>query len=280
MTLEHLGHGIGLRREHYAEVITAAPRLDWLEVISENFLAPGGNPRRVLRAVRERHPVVLHGVSLSIGGTDPLDEHYLDDLAALAREIEPAWVSDHLCWGSAAGKNSHDLLPIPYTEAALRHVVRRVVAVQERLGRRILLENVSSYLRFRHADMAEHEFLAELAHRADCGVLLDLNNVFVSGHNLGFDPLTYLQGLPAERIGQLHLAGHSTLGTLLLDSHDHPVPDAVWELYRWFLEHIGPRPTLVEWDDAVPSLAELLGQAATAAHIEAEVLTPRRRRHA
>jgi len=272
--LPHLGHGIGLRREHYTEVIRESPRIDWLEVITENFLVAGGNPRRVLRAARERYPVVLHGVSLSIGGTDPLDEQYLDEVAALADEIEPAWISDHLCWGSAGGKNSHDLLPLPYTREALRHVVTRVARVQERLGRRILLENVSSYLRFRHAEMSEAEFVAQVAGRADCGILLDLNNVFVSAHNHGFDPVAYLEAIPAQRVGQIHLAGHGRLGELLFDSHGCTVPAGVWRLYRRFLERFGARPTLVEWDEAVPPLAELLGEARTAAAVEADVLQP------
>src|SRR5262245_56259341 len=184
--LPYLGHGAGLRREHYAEVIRTRPPIDWFEVISENFMVPGGNPRRVLRAVREHYPVVLHGVSLSIGSTDPLDERYLDELAALARDIEPAWVSDHLCWTGVRGHNAHDLLPLPYTEEALAHVVARVERVQERLGRRILLENPSSYLTFRHSTMGEAEFLAEVARRADCGILLDVNNIYVSAHNHGF----------------------------------------------------------------------------------------------
>ncbi len=182
-------------------------------------MGAGGNPRRVLEAVRRDYPVVLHGVSLSIGSTDPLDERYLAELDALARAVEPAWISDHLCWGTAHGINAHDLLPLPYTEEALAHVARRVEIVQERLGRRILLENPSSYLVL-DGDMAEHEFLAELARRADCGILLDVNNVFVSAHNHGFDPHAYLAAMPAERVGQIHLAGHSEDGALLIDTHD------------------------------------------------------------
>ena len=182
-------------------------------------MGAGGNPRRVLEAVRRDYPVVLHGVSLSIGSTDPLDERYLDELDALARAVEPAWISDHLCWGTAHGINAHDLLPLPYTEEALAHVARRVERVQERLGRRILLENPSSYLVL-DGDMTEYEFLAELARRADCGILLDVNNVFVSAHNHGFDPRAYLAAMPAERVGQIHLAGHSEDGALLIDTHD------------------------------------------------------------
>jgi uncharacterized protein (UPF0276 family) len=267
--LPFLGHGVGLRREHYAEVVRDRPRVDWFEVITENFMVPGGNPRRVLAAVREHYPIVLHGVSLSVGGPDPLDERYLDGVAELARAVEPAWISDHLCWGSAGGVNSHDLLPMPFTEEALAHVVARVGRVQDRLGRRILLENVSSYVEYEASEMPEHEFVAEVARRADCGLLLDVNNVFVSAHNHGFDPHAYLAGIPAERVGQIHLAGHSDLGDLLLDTHDHPVPDRVWALYRAFVARHGRRSTVVEWDEHVPPLARLLEEARAAEVVDA-----------
>lgn len=276
----NLGHGIGLRTQHYQAVLDDRPAVDWFEIISENFMVPGGNPRRVLRAVRERYPVVMHGVSLSIGSADRLDARYLDQLAALAAEVEPAWVSDHLCWGSIDGMVAHDLLPLPYTEEALAHVVARVTEVQDRLRRRILLENVSSYLAFRHSVMPEWQFLAEVARRADCGILLDINNVFVSAHNHGFDARAYLDGLPAARIGQFHLAGHSTRGELLVDTHDHPVRDEVWALYRYAVELFGPRSTLIEWDDELPSLARLVAESEQAAAIEADVTRPARsRRH-
>ena len=275
-----LGHGIGLRTDHYQDVIDRRPDVDWFEVISENFMVPGGNPRRVLRAVRERYPVVLHGVALSIGSTDPLDERYLDELAALAAEVEPAWISDHLCWGSIDGMVAHDLLPLPFTEEALHHVVDRVRRVQDHLGRRILLENVSSYMTFRHSVMPEWEFLAEVARRADCGILLDVNNVFVSAHNHGFDAHDYIAGVPAERVGQIHLAGHSARGDLLVDTHDHPVPDAVWDLYRATIAMLGPRPTLIEWDDHVPALDRLVAESSRAVAVEAEALAPQeKRRH-
>ncbi|HXT95212.1 MAG TPA: DUF692 domain-containing protein [Polyangia bacterium] len=276
----HLGRGLGLRREHYREVIETGPDVGWFEVISENFLGPGGNPRRVLEAVRRDYPVVLHGVSLSIASTDPLDGRYLAELAALARDVEPAWISDHLSWGTAHGINAHELLPVPYTEAALAHVVRRVQAVQERLGRRILLENPSSYLTFRDADMAEHDFLAELARRADCGLLLDINNVFVSAHNQGFDPHVYLAALPGERIGQIHLAGHSEEGGLLIDTHDRHVRLEVWRLYAEAIARFGPRSTMIEWDEAVPAFAELERELERVAHWERVGLEAQRRRHA
>jgi uncharacterized protein (UPF0276 family) len=267
-----LGHGIGLRPPHYAEVIAAPPAVDWFEVISENFMVEGGNPRRVLRAVRERYPVVLHGVSLSLGSVDPLDESYLDRLAALAGEIEPAWISDHLCWSSFGGHTGHDLWPLPFTEEALDHLVARVLRVQERLGRRILVENVSSYLQFAASTLTEWEFLAELARRADCGLLFDVNNVYVSAHNHGFDALTFLGAIPPERVGQMHLAGHSDAGTHLLDTHDHPVCDPVWDLYRRAVERFGPVATLIERDDHIPPLAEVVAESQRAAAIAAEVL--------
>jgi len=275
-----LGRGLGLRREHYRHVIETKPDVGWFEVISENFMVPGGNPRRVLEQVRRDYPVVLHGVSLSIASTDPLDAGYLDELAALARDVEPAWISDHLCWGTAHGVNAHDLLPVPYTEEALAHVVRRVEAVQERLGRRILLENPSSYLRFRHADMEEHEFLAELARRADCGILLDVNNVFVSAHNHGFDARAYLAAMPAERVGQIHLAGHTEEGALLIDTHDGYVRPEVWQLYGEAVERLGARATMIEWDAQVPAFEELereLERAATWERVALDAREARRR---
>jgi uncharacterized protein len=276
----HLGRGLGLRREHYRHVVERRPNVGWFEVISENFMGPGGNPRRVLEAVRRDYPVVLHGVSLSIASTDPLDERYLAALAALARDVEPAWISDHLSWGTAHGVNAHDLLPVPYTEEALAHVVRRVEAVQERLGRRILLENPSSYLRFRQADMTEHEFLAAVARQADCGILLDVNNVFVSAHNHGFDARAYLAALPGERIGQIHLAGHSEEGGLLVDTHDGHVRPEVWQLYAEAIGRFGARSTMIEWDERVPAFAELERELARAARWAEAGLAAGGERHA
>jgi uncharacterized protein (UPF0276 family) len=271
----NLGRGLGLRREHYAHVVENQPAVDWFEVISENFMVGGGNPRRVLEAVRGDYPVVLHGVSLSIGSTDPLDERYLDALDALARQVEPAWISDHLCWGTAHGVNAHDLLPLPYTEEALDHVARRVARVQERLGRRILLENPSSYLLL-DGDMTEYEFIAELARRADCGILLDVNNVYVSAHNHGFDARAYLAAMPAERVGQIHLAGHSEDGALLIDTHDGYVCDEVWQLYAEAIGRFGPRATMIEWDADVPAFEELEGELARVARWEKAALGERR----
>ena len=267
-----LGHGLGLRREHYAAVIAGEAACDWFEAISENYMAVGGRARRILRAVRERYPVTLHGVSLGIGGTDPLDEGYLDALKALAAEVEPAWVSDHLCWTSVGGRTSHDLLPLPCTEESLANVVSRIAHVQERLGRVLVLENVSSYVRYRVSTMPEAELVAEVARRSGCGLLLDVNNVFVSATNHGFDPGTYLEAIPRGSVWQFHLAGPSEAGPLLVDTHDHPVRPEVWELYREAVRRFGRVSSLVEWDDRIPELPVVLAERDRAAAIAAEVL--------
>lgn len=268
----HIGHGVGLRTRHYPDLFAGEAEADWFEVISENFMIRGGRPLAALDRARAQVPVVLHGVSLSIGGCDPLDEQYLDDLAALIARVDPPWISDHLCWGSTGGHYAHDLLPLPFTEEALAHVAARVARVQERLGRRMLIENVSSYVTFAHSTMPEWEFLAALARRADCGILLDVNNVYVSATNHGFSPSDYLAGVPGERIGQLHLAGHTDAGTHLVDTHDHAVPDPVWAVYRETVERFGPIATLVEWDDHIPPFADVRAEAERARAIEAEVL--------
>src|SRR6267378_1045997 len=236
-TRKDLGHGIGLRPKHYGRFLAEAPSVDWVEAISENFLAPGGRPYAVLEKVRREVPVVLHGVSLAIGSVDPLDERLLRGVRELADRVEPAYVSDHLCWGRHSGRYVHDLLPLPYTEEALAHVVSRVRQVQEALGRQILLENV-----------------------------------YVSARNHGFDPDAYLAGIPVDRVGQFHLAGHSDHGRYVLDSHDAPVVDAVWELYRSALRRFGRVPALIEWDDHVPELERLLEESGRAREVEAEVL--------
>ena len=267
----HLGHGIGLRPKHYPEMQRGV-RADWFEVISENFMIRGGRPLAVLERIRADTPVVLHGVSLSIGSTDPPNVEYLAELQALIARIEPAWVSDHLCWGSHGGRYAHDLLPLPYTEEVLAHVIDRVRRVQDRLGRRILLENVSSYLTFVHSSMPEWTFLAAVAQGADCGILLDVNNVFVSAMNHGFRAEDYLTALPADRIGQIHLAGHSDRGTHLLDTHDAPVRAEVWELYRDAVRVFGPVSTLVEWDDHIPPIEDVLAEAERARVAEAEIV--------
>ena len=270
IAVPYLGHGIGLRPTHYQNILDGRGRADWYEVISENFMVRGGRPLHVLERIRAVAPVVLHGVSLSIGSVDPLNDAYLDQLAALADRIEPAWVSDHLCWGGVGGHYAHDLLPLPYTEEALGHVAARIRRVQDRLGRRLLIENVSSYVGFTHSTMPEWTFLAAVAAAADCGILLDVNNVCVSAVNHGFSPVEYLERIPPERVGQIHLAGHSDHGTHLLDTHDAAVPPPVWDLYRLAVQRCGRVSTLVEWDDHIPPLDEVLAESARARDIEAE----------
>jgi uncharacterized protein len=271
-----LGHGIGLRTKHFARFMAGRPPVDWVEAVTENFMAPGGRPVAVLEKVRGEVPVVLHGVSLSIGSVDPLSERYLAELAALVRRIEPALVSDHLCWGSHRGQYLHDLLPLPYTEESLAHVAARVQHVQERLGRRLVLENPSSYVAYRDSTLTEWEFLSALTRRTGCGILLDVNNVHVSARNLGFDPLEYLRGIPVDGPDYFHLAGHTDKGAYLLDSHAHAVPPPVWDLYRAALRRFGGVPSLVEWDDAIPPLEEVVAESRRAAAIEIEELAPAR----
>lgn len=253
----NLGFGVGLRHQHFRHVLDNWPRVDWFEVISENFIDSRGWPRHVLERVAERYPVVLHGVSMSIGSADPLDFEYLARLKRLAQEIGARWVSDHLCWTGILGRNTHDLLPIPLNEEALRHVVGRVRAVQDLLGRPLILENPSSYLSFASDTMREWEFLSALAEEADCGLLLDVNNVYVSSVNHGFDPAEYIESLPHERVVQIHVAGHTHCGTHIVDTHDGPVFGAVWELYRLACRHTGGVSTLLEWDSSVPEFPVL-----------------------
>jgi uncharacterized protein (UPF0276 family) len=252
-----LGFGLGLRADHY-EAFLDAHNVDWLEAISENYLVPGGKPLDWLRRMRERYPVVLHGVSLSIGSQDALDRDYLSALKKLADSIEPAWMSDHLCWTGAHGRNLHDLLPLPYTEQSVAHVSARVRQVQDFLGRRILLENVSSYVEFKASTMPEWEFLAAIAERADCLILLDVNNIHVSSRNHGFDAREYLAGIPPRRVQQFHLAGHTFQNNLVIDTHDQPVPDPVWDLYADAVRRFGPVSTMIERDDNIPPLADLI----------------------
>jgi hypothetical protein len=254
------GFGLGLRTPHYEAVLNEPHAIDWLEVITENYLVPGGKPLDYLERIRRRFPLVMHGVSLSIGSTDPVDFEYLAQVRALAARIEPHWISDHLCWTGIEGRNLHDLLPLPYTEEALTSVVERVGQVQDALGRQILLENVSSYLTYRASDMSEWEFLREVAQRADCAILLDINNIYVSSVNHGFDPLTYLQSMPKDRVRQFHLAGHSDLEGHLIDTHDHPIVEPVWDLYRAAVAQFGVVPTMIERDDNIPELSELVAE--------------------
>jgi uncharacterized protein len=260
LTRPSLGFGLGLRVDHYEAVLADRPPVDWFEVLTENYLVPGGKPLNYLMRVRERYPLVMHGVSLSIGSTAPLDREYLRQVKALARRVEPEWISDHLCWTGVAGRNTHDLLPLPYTREAVDHVVARMRTVQDVLERRILLENVSSYVSFRGAPLTEWQFLAEIAERADCLILLDVNNIYVSSVNHEFDPLEYLNAIPPARVQQIHLAGHEDHGDYLVDTHDHPVRSAVWELYASAVRRCGAVSTMIERDDHIPPLAELTAE--------------------
>lgn len=260
-----LGIGIGLRSKHFGEILSRRPELDWFEVLSENYMDTGGRPLFVLDQVAERYPVALHGVSLSIGSTDPLNLDYLARLKALAARTRARWVSDHLCWTGVLGRNTHDLLPLPCDEATLRHVVGRVRQAQDVLERPIALENPSSYVAFVQSSMPEWEFLARLAEEADCALLLDVNNVYVSAFNHGFEPEAYVDALPADRIVQYHLAGHTHKGTHILDTHSAPAVEEVWALYARACARTGPVSTLFEWDEDVPSLDEVRKEALKAA---------------
>jgi len=267
-----LGFGLGLRTDHYEAILSDRPPVDWFEALTENYLVPGGKPLDYLLRIRERYPLVLHGVSMSIGSTEPLDLGYLAQLRRLAGRVQPRWISDHLCWTGTGGRNLHDLLPLPYTEEALEHVVQRVRIVQDVLGQRILLENVSSYVSYRSSGLTEWEFLREVAERADCLLLLDVNNIYVSSVNHEFAPLDYLQGIPPGRVQQMHLAGHENHGSYLVDTHDHPVPDPVWELYAAAVRRFGAVSTMIERDANIPPLAELCAELAVARDLAARTL--------
>lgn len=269
--LPDLGFGLGLRKDHYETILSETPPVDWFEALTENYLVPGGKPLYYLQRIREHYPIVLHGVSLSIGGSDPLDKEYLAQLKALARRVEPVWISDHLCWTGLHGVNAHDLLPLPYTEQAVEHVAKRVTQVQDYLGRRILLENVSSYLDYHASAMTEWEFLSAVAERADCLILLDINNIHVSAVNHGFDPLDYLDGVPAERVQQHHLAGHTDFGDYIIDTHDADVIDPVWDLYAQAVRRFGQVSCMIERDDNIPPLSDLLAELDRARRIAASV---------
>ncbi len=256
-----LGFGIGLRTNHFSEILSRQPAIDFFEVLSENFLDTGGRPSFILDRVAERYPLVLHGVSMSIGSTDPLDRDYLRKLKALAKRTRAHWVSDHLCWTGTSGRNIHDLLPVPTNEESLAHVTRRAREVSDFLERPLILENPSTYLQFAHNTMSEAEFLARLAVDADCGLLLDVNNVYVSSVNHEFDPKEYIDTIPKDRVVQYHLAGHTDKGTHLLDTHSTYVKDDVWELYVYALSRTGNQATLVEWDEDIPALDVVHGEA-------------------
>lgn len=260
MNKPFLGFGLGLRKEHYEAVLVQKPAVDWFEILSENYMVDGGKPLYYLDKIRRDYPLVMHGVSLSIASTDPLNQDYLRDLKKLADRVEPAWISDHLCWTSVNAHNYHDLLPMPYTREVIQHVADRVGQVQDYLGRQILLENLSSYVSFDDSEMTEWEFLSAVAEAADCLILLDVNNIYVSSINHGFDPMDYVRGVPPERVWQFHLAGHTTneSGKIMIDTHDMPIRDEVWELYRETCALLGPVSTMIERDDNIPELPELV----------------------
>ena len=254
MDIPHLGLGVGLRSVHYPHILEEQPDVDWFEIISENYMDSHGRPRYVLDQIAEQYPIVMHGVSLSIGSTDPLNHEYLGKLKTLSASVNAHWISDHLCWTGVAGRNSHDLLPVPLTEQTLRHVVDRIRIVQDVLERPFVLENPSSYVTFACSEMPEWEFISRMAEETDCGLLLDVNNVYVSSVNHDFDPIEYVNNVPHERIVQCHLAGHTNCGTHLIDTHDGHVIDPVWELYRQAHQLTGGMSTLLEWDASIPGI--------------------------
>ena len=269
------GFGLGLRTEHYAAFESESQkRLDWLEIISENYMVPGGAPLWHLDRIRRDFPMVMHGVSLNIGGTAPLEMDYLRDLKALVERVQPGWISDHLCWTGTNGVNMHDLLPLPYTPEALRHVCERIQRVQDFLGRRLVVENPSTYVAFAADQIPEWEFVAEMLQRADCELLLDVNNVYVSSINHGFDAKKYINAIPAERVRQIHLAGHESHDGYLIDTHDHPVCEEVWQLYAHTLKQCGSVPTMIERDDNIPPLGELLDELDLARQVHDKASAP------
>ncbi|MBP6270681.1 MAG: DUF692 domain-containing protein [Rhizobacter sp.] len=271
------GFGLGLRTPHYSDFLESPQRVDWLEILSDNYLVPGGKPLVMLDAIRADYPVVMHGVALSIGAADGPDRAYLAALAALARRVEPLWISDHLCWTGVHGRVLHDLYPLPYTDASIDVVVRNVHIAQEVLKRPLVLENVSSYVSFEASEMTEWEFITEVCQRTGCRLLLDVNNIHVSSVNHGFDARAFLRGVPADRVQQIHLAGHTDHGDHLIDTHDHPVADPVWALYAEALARLGPVATMIERDDRIPPLAELVCELDRAREIAADALETTRR---
>lgn len=275
-----LGIGIGLRTVHYPHILSTWPKIDWFEVLSENYLDTGGRPAYVLDQIAERYPVALHGVSMSIGSTDPLNREHLRKLKSLADRTKAHWISDHLCWTGVLGRNTHDLLPMPYTEEALTHTIKRARQVSEILERPLVLENPSSYVEFKGSSMPEWVFLARLAEEADCGLLLDVNNVYVSSFNHRFDPTTYINSIPADRVVQYHLAGHTNKGTHILDTHSDHAVDEVWNLYALSCRRTGPVATLYEWDDDIPVFDVVLAEARKAAAFRRDASAPDRRRPA
>lgn len=258
-TKPFLGFGLGLRSEHYQDVIAQTPKnIDWFEILSENYMIDGGKPLYYLDIIRQDYPMVIHGVSMSLGSSDPLDQNYLKQLKGLIERVQPRWISDHLCWTGVDKKNMHDLLPLPYSEEAINHVADRIARVQDIIGQQMLIENLSSYVTYRMDAMPEWEFLSAIAEKADCYLLLDVNNIYVSSYNHHYDPIDYLEGVPAARVWQHHIAGHSNEGNLIIDTHDQDVIEPVWALYEEAAKRLGPVSTMIERDGNIPPLEELL----------------------
>jgi len=257
---EFLGFGLGLRSTHFEEIIQTKPDVDWFEIISENYMVDGGKPWYYLEKIRADYPIVMHGVSMSIGSVEPLNFNYLDSLKHLAEKVQPKWMSDHLCFTSVGGINSHDLLPLPYTEEALKHLESRISQVQDYLNREMIFENVSSYVTYNESEMPEWTFLAELTKRTGCKFLMDVNNVYVSARNHNFDPMTYLNTIPKASIQQIHLAGHQDFGTHVIDTHDEDIPNPVWDLFRQYAQTLGPISTMIERDGNIPPLSSMLNE--------------------
>ena len=256
-----LGFGLGLRTEHYEDVLRLKPRqIDWFEILSENYMVDGGKPLYYLDSIRQDYPMVMHGVSMSLGSTDPLNYEYLKNLKALIHRVEPMWISDHLCWTGVDQKNMHDLLPLPYTEAAVNHLADRIAEAQDFLGRQMLIENLSSYVTYCDDVMSEWEFISAIAEKADCNILLDINNIYVSSYNHHYDPIEYLEGVPAERVWQHHIAGHMNNGNLIIDTHDADITDPVWSLYEETAKRMGPVSTMIERDGNIPPLEQLIDE--------------------
>lgn len=272
--LPYLGFGLGLRPQYYSAILEQNPPVDWFEIISENYMVSGGKALYYLDQIRERYPLVMHGVSLSLGGTDVISQDYLQQLKKLMLRIKPAWVSDHLCWTSTGGHNTHDLLPLPYTQETVQHVVSRIKQVQNYLERPLLIENVSTYLNYKHNTMSEWDFLNTIVEEADCQILLDVNNIYVSSVNHGFDPKTYIDAIASHRVQQIHLAGHTNCGEYIIDTHDAPIVSSVWDLYEYTLQRMGDKSTMIERDDHFPTLGALLIELENARQIAEKIRVP------
>lgn len=268
----NLGFGLGLRTDHYNDIIDTKPAIDWFEILSENYLVPGGKPLYYLDQIKEHYPIVMHGVSMSLGSTAPLDWDYLRQIKALAKRVDAKWISDHVCWTGVHQKNMHDLLPLPYTQECIHHMVSRIKQVQDFLEQPMLIENASTYLTYAHSEMTEWDFLREITEQANCYLLLDVNNIYVSSFNHQFDPMDYLNGIPLNRPKQIHLAGHTNNGDHIIDTHDSDVINPVWDLYAKALDRFGFIPTMIERDDHIPPLSDLMQELEQAKHIARDIL--------